>query len=89
MIPSMCAGPVEQFAPTAQAPRLSNTTAAVCASVPNRVLPSGSKVMETITGRLVTSFAAIRAALASARLIMVSTTSKSTPAFSIAIICSL
>ena len=34
MISAIASGPVEQLAPTASAPRLSRTTAAVAASVP-------------------------------------------------------
>ncbi len=86
---SIWAGPVEQLAPMAAAPRDSSTMAAVFASVPYNVLPFASKVMVTITGRSQTSLAAISAALASARLIMVSTTSRSTPASRRAVICSL
>ena len=65
MISAILSGPVEQFAPTAEAPRLSSTTAAVFASVPYKVLPSASKVIVTITGRSQHSFAAIKAALLS------------------------
>ena len=85
----MYAGPAEQFTPTAAAPRLSSTTAAVFASVPYKVLASDSKVMVTITGSWQVSFAAINAARASARLIIVSTTSRSTPASAKYVICSL
>ena len=57
-----CLGPVEQLAPIASTPRLSNTIAAVFASVPKSVLPSDSKVMVDKIGRLQHSFIAITAA---------------------------
>ena len=82
-------GPVEQLAPTAHTPRLSRTIAADAASLPKSVLPSASNVSDTITGISVVSFAAITAARHSCRLIMVSTTSRSTPACTSAVICSL
>ena len=71
-------GPVEQFTPIISAPMLCNTTTAVTGSVPYKVLPSSWKVREAIT-----------AALVSARLIIVSTTNRSTPASNKYFACSL
>ena len=86
---AMSSGPVEQFAPMASTPRESRTTAAVCASVPYKLLPSFSKVMVAMTGRLQISFKAMTAARNSCRLIMVSITKRSTPASISADACSL
>ena len=72
----------------ADAPSFSRTTAAVFASVPYSVFPSPSKVRVTITGSWQTSFAAIKAARVSCRLIMVSTAIRSTPASQVMRICS-
>ena len=87
--PAIWSGPVEQLAPTAHAPSFSSVIAAVAGSVPNSVLPSGSKVRVAITGRLQVSFAAISAALVSCRLIIVSTTRISTPSSESSFTCSL
>ena len=62
---AICAGPVEQLAPTPSTPSEDNTTAAVRASVPNKLLPSFSKVMVAKIGKSQTSLIAITAALVS------------------------
>ena len=73
-------GPREQLMPTTSAPRLVRVTAAAAGSVPRKVRPSSPKVMVTNTGKLVRSFAASRAALASLRSLMVSIRIRSAPA---------
>ena len=56
-------GPSEQLMPTACAPRLESTTAAISGVVPRNVRPSSPNVMVAKTGRLVASRAASTAAL--------------------------
>ena len=82
-------GPVEQFTPIASTPRFCNTLTAVTGSVPYKVLPSSLNVRLAMIGRSQISFAAITAALVSARLIIVSTTRRSQPASTRTLICSL
>ncbi len=79
-ISAILPGPVEQFTPTAATPSAFKTRAAVPGSVPYNVRPSSLNVSVTITGRLHVSLTAITAARHSWRLIIVSTTIKSTPA---------
>ena len=74
-------GPSEQFSPIASAPRPSSVRAMEATVQPVKVRPPASKDMVTNTGRWAASLAASRAALASYRSVMVSTTIKSAPAF--------
>ncbi len=75
----MCSGPVEQLAPTANAPIDVSTLAAVAASVPVGVTNVSSNVIVITTGRPVASRAARSAAFASFRSDIVSIRRKSTP----------
>ena len=89
IIGTMVSGPAEQFTPTASAPRACSTTTAASGVVPYIVLLSPAKVKVTITGKSQVSLIASTAALHSCRLIMVSTTNKSTPASASTCTCSL
>ena len=89
MISAISCGPVEQLTPTTSAPMLCNTTMAVSGSVPYSVLPSSLKLMDAMIGRSQVARIAKMAALVSARLIIVSTTNKSTPASHRIFTCSL
>ena len=88
-IATIVSGPAEQFTPTASAPSDCKTTIAAFGVVPYIVLLSPAKVIVTITGKSQVSLTASTAARHSCRLIMVSTTNKSTPAATRTRTCSL
>ena len=86
---SISFGPVEQLMPTASTPSDCSTITDASGVEPNNVFPSLLKVMLTMIGRLQTSLMAITHARASARLIIVSTKNRSTPASTRICACSL
>ena len=86
---SISFGPVEQLMPTASTPSDCSTITDASGVEPNNVFPSLLKVMLTMIGRSQTSLMAITHARASARLIIVSTKNRSTPASTRICACSL